>query len=187
MQASKVVSDSRVHLDRFQIACDAFEQRCQSIERNASTVRANKRYGSTNNRYDDDSEKNEDEELLPTSETRRKQQLLQKQQEPTQRQLFEQRMHEETLGDRSKEVKEILDNVQDINEIFTHINELVGEQGEKLDTVAVNVESAEEKTRKGVENLREAAKHHRRNRFIQFSVVFIIIVFVAVVLAVMTA
>ena len=184
IEAAKAAGDARMYLDRFQTACDAFEQRCAAAAKTAPSAAKERQRrlqqgggglsspgSSVTGRSDD-----EGEELLAVA-----------QKGPTQRERFEQELHEDALRDRSRDVREILDNVTDINEIFQHINQLVGEQGEQLDTVAVNVENAEEKTRKGVENLREAQRQQRQTKCAQLAAFFVVFVFLAIVLAVLTA
>jgi predicted transcriptional regulator len=66
----------------------------------------------------------------------------------SEKEKFERELHAELMRDREREVKELCDNIKDINEIFGHINELVGEQGEKLEHgISIGIEDAERRTR----------------------------------------
>ena len=66
---------------------------------------------------------------------------------------------EELQKERTKEMTEIADNLEDIQEIFQHIHTLVGEQGEALEVIDENVTDAEARTRRGAEDLRKARSY----------------------------
>lgn len=101
---------------------------------------------------------------------------------------FERELHAELMRDREREVKELCENINDINEIFGHINELVGEQGDKLEHgIAIGIEDAERRTRQGAEALEQARQHNtsaqRRQLCMLISAVVLVLTVALVVVA----
>lgn len=106
----------------------------------------------------------------------------------SEKEKFERELHAELMRDREREVKELCDNVKDINEIFGHINELVGEQGEKLEHgISIGIEDAERRTRQGAEALAEARQHNTSAQRRQMCMLITVVVLVLVVALVVTA
>ena len=106
----------------------------------------------------------------------------------SEKEKFERELHAELMRDREREVKELCDNVKDINEIFGHIHELVGEQGEKLEHgISIGIEDAERRTRQGAEALEQARQHNTSAQRRQMCMLISVIVLVLVVALVVTA
>jgi syntaxin 7 len=103
-------------------------------------------------------------------------------QQVTVTQDFDQTLHDEVMQERRREVEEIAENIADIHDIFKHINLLVGEQGEKLDVMEKNVETAVVKIEQGGEHLEAARRHAAKSR--SRTILFFLILFCVFVIVV---
>jgi hypothetical protein len=85
-------------------------------------------------------------------------QLQQEQQKSTSltAELFEAAFHE-----RNQEIGFLLEGVQEINAMMQDLNQMVVDQGEKLDEIEDNTLSAHQSAVKSAENLRKAAGHQK--------------------------
>jgi syntaxin 7 len=77
--------------------------------------------------------------------------------------------------------------VRDIHEIFTHINELIGEQGDALEHVEENLQSSEQATRNAAEQLRKARDAQDSARRNQILLIMAVVIVVGIIVAVLTA
>ena len=127
---------------------------------------------------DDADNVHEEQELLSREQ---QQQVL------DQRESFERRLHDEIMDERNKEVLEIAESVKDIHDIFQHIHELVGEQGEKLDEVEEDLQKTEASTRQAADQLRlakEAADKSTQHRIL---IILLVVLFLGAIIYVMLA
>ncbi|GBG30091.1 Syntaxin, putative [Hondaea fermentalgiana] len=98
------------------------------------------------------------------------QQMLQRQQQDEeQRAALEQRLlheqavfNQEDLSQRESEFTRLRQNVNQLNEISREVATLVHEQGEDIEAIGANVDTAHENTRGGLEELRKTAMYRRK-------------------------
>lgn len=104
-----------------------------------------------------------------------------------QEERFAQELHDEIMQERARECNAIAESVTDINEIFKHLNEIVGEQGVQLELIENNASTAEEKTRRGAEELRKAKAHADKSRQRTLIFLMILAIVLIIIVAVFTA
>ncbi len=161
----KLANEAKTVLNVYQSVSDRFYSRCCEAEMNA--------------RKDFSPDSSDGEELAEKAP------FLESSGISTQRQEFEVNLHDEIVAERNKEVREIAESVRDIHEIFVHINELVGEQGDKLQIVDDQVNASEQATRSAAEQLQMARDAQDKSRRNQVLLLIIVIVVVGFVIAVM--
>ena len=71
---------------------------------------------------------------------------------------------ETLIIEREEEIRNIEQGVGDLNVLFQQVAQIVGEQGEQLDTIANNVENVRTDTRGADIELRSAARYQRQAR-----------------------
>jgi syntaxin 7 len=172
-QGVKLASDARQVLNQFKITVEAFGKKCIAVEEK-SRSRASQRLAQMEEGENDAAE---DQELLENREASAMQQK---------KEDFEHALHQEILEHRKAEVTEIAENIHDINEIFQHINDLIGEQGEHLDLIEEQTSKAEEASRRAAEQLQKAQQQQRSNRMNQLFFLSAVIVVIIVIVAVMS-
>jgi hypothetical protein len=170
----KLMNESKTVLAAYQLASDNFYAKCCEVE-------ANERKSS---RF---STQNEEEDLNGEELSEKVPFLDGAPSANSQRQIFEQNLHDEIMEERNREVREIAESVRDIHEIFGHINELVGEQGDKLQVVDDHISASERATRNAAEQLRQARDAQDRSRRNQVILLIVVIIVVGIVIAVMTS
>ena len=199
-QGTKLTADAQSTVRSFQDAIAGFYKRCSLIEQQhrdekptnggSSKRRAVSRSGLQGSQLDDDDDDNQDEnvELLDKSggvSNRGKGAVAAT--ALTTKEEFEKQLHDEIMRDRASELKEIAENVRDINEIFHHIHDLVGEQGAALEVVDEQTDAALQSTKNATEQLRQAAKASDQSRRQQVCLLFAFFIVLAVIVAVLSA
>nr|XP_023651111.1 syntaxin-16 isoform X1 [Paramormyrops kingsleyae] len=82
------------------------------------------------------------------------------------------------VEEREREIRQIVQSISDLNEIFRDLASMVVEQGTVLDRIDFNVEQACVKTDDGLKQLQKAEQYQKKNR----KMLFILILFVIVVI-----
>ncbi|EPY36463.1 syntaxin 7 [Angomonas deanei] len=162
------MAESRNMLRNYQNACELFYKKCISVEESCRTTHENRFANAT---FQDSDEETEREALL-TQETE------------TQRSAFEKELYNEIMAERARETQEIAESVRDINDIFQQVNEMVGEQGIKLDLVDRNISVAQTSTSNGVNQLRRANAYQQdsSNNNCLFFLLLAIVAFICLLL-----
>ncbi|XP_061188465.1 syntaxin-16-like isoform X1 [Saccostrea echinata] len=65
---------------------------------------------------------------------------------------------------REKEITQIVKSIQDLNDIFRDLSQMVVDQGTILDRIDYNVEHASVQVEKGLQQLKKAEKYQKKNR-----------------------
>lgn len=86
---------------------------------------------------------------------------------------------------RAEEIRAIEDDILDLYEISTMINQMVDEQGEDIDLVVNTIEQSKDDVSKGTEHIKEAGGREQKNRNFWAKAGAIIIVITAVVIAIL--
>lgn len=181
--------DAQAAMKAFETSHTTLVQRIQAIDMQASSQKK----GSSRNNHKssssssssrreglhDDAEDGEEAPLVASSSTGGG--GSQQHQQQVQQQHIAVDIYEEIMHERSQEISEIADNIQTINEIFQHIKEMVDEQGEQLEAVETNVESAADRARAGREQL-EKARAEQRSAHMKYIVAGCIVLFFVVTL-----
>lgn len=92
--------------------------------------------------------------------------------EQQQRQELEQRLapqdevdfQEALIIEREEEIRNIEQGVGDLNVLFQQVAQIVGEQGEQIDTIAYNAQNVQTDTRAADLELRSAARYQKNAR-----------------------
>lgn len=69
-----------------------------------------------------------------------------------------------SVRQREKEITQIVKSIQDLNEIFRDLSQMVVDQGTILDRIDYNVEHASVQVEKGLQQLQKAEKYQKKNR-----------------------
>lgn len=161
----KLMTEAQSGLQSYRNVCDQFYKRCISVE---ETSRGNMS-GRLDHSYEDNSDGgNEHAEALIKTQVH------------TQRVTFEKDLYDDIMAERARETNEISENVKDINEIFQHINEMMGDQGAKLEIVDSNLTAAENATRSGNKQLRRAQHYQETTSRNKVLFIFLILMVVLV-------
>lgn len=67
------------------------------------------------------------------------------------------------IEERNLEIKSIYEEMQEINRLFKVINDHIFAQGEGIDNIGSNIESAEDNCRAGLNSIKEAEKEQSSN------------------------
>ncbi|XP_066558226.1 syntaxin-16 isoform X1 [Amia ocellicauda] len=89
------------------------------------------------------------------------------------------------VEEREREIRQIVQSISDLNEIFRDLASMVVEQGTVLDRIDFNVEQACVKTEDGLKQLQKAEQYQKKNR--KMLVIFILFVIVIVLILVLIA
>lgn len=141
-ESQRLSTDARATIQRFEETHASFWAKANAAEK--TFLRSGE--------DDDDEEEERGEGERPGGGKQQQQQQL------ASRDAFEQNLHDEIMAERQREVREIASNLADIHDIFVQLNELVGEQGVKIQVMEENATSAESQTSRGVTELREAGR-----------------------------
>ncbi|KAK7915644.1 hypothetical protein WMY93_011405 [Mugilogobius chulae] len=85
------------------------------------------------------------------------------------------------VQEREREIRNIVQSISDLNEIFRDLATMVVEQGTVLDRIDFNVEQACVKTEDGLKQLQKAEQYQKKNR----KMLVILILFVIVVVLIL--
>ncbi|XP_016367795.1 syntaxin-16-like [Sinocyclocheilus rhinocerous] len=85
------------------------------------------------------------------------------------------------VEEREREIRQIVQSISDLNEIFRDLAGMVVEQGTVLDRIDFNVEQACVKTEEGLQQLQKAEQYQKKNR----KMLVILILFVIVVVLIL--
>lgn len=177
MEGVKLMGEAQQTLNEYQTSCDAFYKQCIVVEEQSRSggrqqqQQAN-RFAMTNDEDDDDDfdeEPNEAQSLLGR-------------QHASQREQYEQELHNEIVAEVERETHEIAENLRDVNIIFNHITKLVEEQGVQLNGIDENLTTAARSTRNGTEQLRRAEQHQNSSTRTKWMVVILLILISLVML-----
>ncbi|XP_009642039.1 syntaxin-16 [Egretta garzetta] len=88
---------------------------------------------------------------------------------------------DDTLYDR--EIRQIVQSISDLNEIFRDLGAMIVEQGTVLDRIDYNVEQSCMKTEEGLKQLHKAEQYQKKNRkMLVILILFVIVIVLIVVL-----
>lgn len=110
---------------------------------------------------------------------------LQQQQQVQQSQLADQNevdFQEALIIEREEEIRNIEQGVGDLNVLFRQVAQIVGEQGETLNTIQDNVENTRQDTRQADVENRQAAKYQKAARNKGCCLMIIMLVILTIVL-----
>ncbi|XP_012687454.1 syntaxin-16 isoform X1 [Clupea harengus] len=85
------------------------------------------------------------------------------------------------VEEREREIRQVVQSISDLNEIFRDLGSMVVEQGTVLDRIDFNVEAACVKTEDGLKQLQKAEQYQKKNR----KMLVILILFVIVVVLIL--
>lgn len=146
-------------------------QRTAAEKEKASVARA-RAHSSTRSPYEDDT--NDDFATPGFSQTK---QVLQ----------MEEDVDLEMIQERENAIKQLERDITDVNQIFKDLGMLVHEQGDMLDSIEANVETAQIQVHEGNKQLASAATYQskaRRKKCICLVIVLVVIAVVAIILIV---
>ncbi|XP_039720642.1 syntaxin-16 isoform X6 [Pteropus medius] len=87
------------------------------------------------------------------------------------------------VEEREREIRQIVQSISDLNEIFRDLGAMIVEQGSVLDRIDYNVEQSCIKTEDGLKQLRKAEQYQKKNRkMLVILILFVIIIVLLVVL-----
>lgn len=85
------------------------------------------------------------------------------------------------VEERERQLRQLEQDIVNVNDIFTQLGALVHEQGEMLDSIENNVESAQVQVAEGDRQLQQAVKHKRSARKKKIICVVIVLVVLAII------
>ncbi|KAM9296840.1 syntaxin-16 isoform 4-T4 [Gastrophryne carolinensis] len=87
------------------------------------------------------------------------------------------------VEEREREIRQIVQSISDLNEIFRDLSTMVVEQGTVLDRIDYNVEQACVKTDEGLKQLQQAEQYQKKNRkMLVILILFILVITLILVL-----
>ncbi|XP_078092467.1 syntaxin-16 isoform X5 [Mustelus asterias] len=87
------------------------------------------------------------------------------------------------VEEREKEIRQIVQSISDLNEIFRELASMIVEQGTILDQIDYNVEQSCIKTEEGLQQLQKAEQYQKKNRkMLVILILFVIVVVLIIVL-----
>jgi len=132
------------------------------------------------------SQQKQSKNLINWGEEDDKEELLKRQQQEEQ---YEQLQAQDALIDsdlsllqeREERIRQLEGDILDINEIFRDLGALVHEQGEAIDTIEANVETAYSQVEQGNQQLEQAARYQRKSRKKLCILMLILVIIVAII------
>lgn len=85
------------------------------------------------------------------------------------------------VEEREREIRQIVQSISDLNEIFRDLGAMIVEQGTVLDRIDYNVEQSCVKTEDGLKQLHKAEQHQKKNRKMLVILVLVVIIVVLIV------
>ncbi|XP_006125393.3 syntaxin-16 isoform X2 [Pelodiscus sinensis] len=87
------------------------------------------------------------------------------------------------VEEREREIRQIVQSISDLNEIFRDLGTMIVEQGTVLDRIDYNVEQSYIKTEEGLKQLNKAEQYQKKNRkMLVILILFVIVIVLIVVL-----
>ncbi|XP_004370262.1 syntaxin-16 isoform X1 [Trichechus manatus latirostris] len=87
------------------------------------------------------------------------------------------------VEEREREIRQIVQSISDLNEIFRDLGAMIVEQGTVLDRIDYNVEQSCIKTEDGLKQLHKAEQYQKKNRkMLVILILFVIIIVLTVIL-----
>lgn len=111
----------------------------------------------------------------------------QQQQQQSIMQLDAQEIDMELVAEREEALRKLESDIVDVNQIFKDLGMLVHEQGEVIDSIEANVESAGVNVEEGTEQLRQAKDYQTKARKKKCIIITVLIVIVAIIVIVLVA
>lgn len=93
----------------------------------------------------------------------------------------------EMMAEREEALHKLERDIVDVNQIFKDLGMLVHEQGEVIDSIEANVESASVNVEQGTEQLRQAKDYQSKSRKKKCIIITILIVILALIIIIPTA
>lgn len=85
------------------------------------------------------------------------------------------------IHERESSIRQLEADIMDINEIFKHLGTMIHEQGDVIDSIEANVESAEVHVQQANQQLSRAADYQRKSRKTLCIIIFVLVIGVAIV------
>uniref|UniRef100_A0A3Q3W8B4 Syntaxin-16 n=1 Tax=Mola mola TaxID=94237 RepID=A0A3Q3W8B4_MOLML len=86
------------------------------------------------------------------------------------------------VEEREREIRQVVQSISDLNEIFRDLAGMVVEQGTVLDRIDFNVEEACVKTEDGLKQLQKAEQYQKKNRKMLVILILFVIVIVLIII-----
>ncbi|XP_006024144.1 syntaxin-16 [Alligator sinensis] len=87
------------------------------------------------------------------------------------------------VEEREREIRQVVQSISDLNEIFRDLGAMIVEQGTVLDRIDYNVEQSCVKTEEGLKQLHKAEQYQKKNRkMLVILILFVIVIVLIVVL-----
>lgn len=84
---------------------------------------------------------------------------------------------------REKEIVQIVQSIQDLNDIFKELATMIVDQGTILDRIDYNIEQTSTHVEKGLEQLQKAEKHQKKSRkMLCIAVLFVVVIILLIIL-----
>ncbi|XP_064605208.1 syntaxin-7-like isoform X2 [Liolophura sinensis] len=163
--------------DEFSNALKNFQtvQRTAAEKEKASISRARANSGLNKSPFGfDDDERKSDDQLVGYSQTK---QVLQ----------MEEDVDLELIREREDAIKKLESDIMDVNTIFKDLGMLVHEQGEVIDSIEANVESAHLSVQEGTQQLSSARQYQskaRRKKCCILIIVVVVLIVIGIIIAI---
>ncbi|XP_048351838.1 syntaxin-16 isoform X4 [Sphaerodactylus townsendi] len=87
------------------------------------------------------------------------------------------------VEEREREIRQIVQSISDLNEIFRDLGAMIVEQGTVMDRIDYNVEQSCVKTEEGLKQLHKAEQYQKKNRkMLVILILFVVVVVLIIVL-----
>ncbi|XP_052818635.1 syntaxin-16-like [Mya arenaria] len=87
-----------------------------------------------------------------------------------------------SIQQRDKEIAHIVRSIQDLNDIFKDLSQMVVDQGTILDRIDYNIENTSVQVEKGLQQLQKAEKYQKKNRKMHAILVLAVIIIVLIII-----